>query len=100
MVRTLYAVLLGTGETKLATSADAARESDAYKVSDFDVWLAARSQGDDSSNTFMPTDVRKFDLGDGIAVWASCGSILGVKVFNIPSISDTHQQRRIVPHAI
>ena len=82
MVRAPDAVLLGTGETKLAPSADAARESDAHKISNFDVWLATRSESDDASDALMATDVREFDLGDGIAVRASCSSIFGVKIYD------------------
>jgi len=80
VIRTLNAVLLLAGEAELATSADATCKADADQITDLDVVGASFTLDHDPAYTLVTSDVRKFDLGNRIAVWAGGSARLGVEI--------------------
>jgi hypothetical protein len=80
MVGALHAVLLRTRETEFASATDATCEPDADQASDAKIVTTAGTQSDDSADSFVTTDVRQLDVGNGLAVCSGGDTLFGVQV--------------------
>ena len=87
MIRLLLAVLFAIGGAIFAFVADAGDEADAHEgaLFDFICGLGVGSKGYDATDAFMAANVREFDLGDGLAIGAGRGAVLGVQIWEMVS---------------
>lgn len=80
VVCALDAVLLPTGKTEVAATTDTTHKANANKHALFDVISAARANGNNSTNTFVTTDVGEFDLCNRVAVGTGRCACLRMKI--------------------
>ena len=79
----LHAVLLSARKTKLTPMAYSRCKSDAHQRAHPDVVIFrgfSRSNGNNSTNAFVATDMRKFHVQYWLTIWARCCSTCGVEV--------------------
>ena len=80
VVCALDAVLLSTGKTEVAATTDTTHEANANKYALFDVIATARTNGNNSTDTFVTTDVREFDLCNRVAIGTGRSACLRMKI--------------------
>lgn len=80
MIGALYAVLLHSRQTELASPAYATDKSDTNESPDFQVSPASWAQFDNPPNAFVSADMGQFDVCDGLAISTACGTVLCMEV--------------------
>lgn len=80
MVCALDAVLLSPSQAEFTSSTYATRKPDTDEATDAEFLAASGTQGDDTPDALVATDVGQFDLRDGIAIRSGGCSVLCVEI--------------------
>lgn len=82
MIRALSAVLLCTSQTEFASSTDSTQETDSDQAAEFHAFAAVGTEFDDTTDTFVATDVWEFDVCDGGSSGTCGGAGFSMQVYS------------------
>jgi hypothetical protein len=82
VIRTLCAILFCTSQTEFASSTDSTQETNSDQAAELHAFAAVGTELDDTTDAFVATDVREFDVCDGGALCTCRGAGFGMQVYS------------------